>query len=155
MRTSYTKILDAEPENPTISLLADLISGKDGELTAIMQYFFQEVMTNDEELKNLLKEIKHDEMHHSKLLSEAMVQFGGVPFLCNQFNKFFTTEYVDYSLNERQFLLSDIREEELSIKAYENAIAKVENESLKQLLGEIRDDEKMHLTRLREQLERF
>lgn len=155
MRECYTKILDVEPQNPTISLLADLISGKDGELTAIMQYFFQEVMTSDEELKNLLKEIKHDEMHHAKLLAEAMTEFGGVPFLCNQFNKFFTTEYVDYALNERQFLLSDIRDEELSIKLYDEAIQKVDNESLKQLLGEIRDDEKTHLSKLREQLERF
>ena len=155
MRESYTKILDAEPENPTISLLADLLSGKDGELTAIMQYFFQEVMTSDEQLKKLLGQIKHDEMHHAKLLADAMVAFGGVPYFCNQFNKFFTTEYVDYALSERQFLLTDIRGEEIAIKTYDDAINKVENESLKQLLGEIRDDEKEHLKLFREQLERF
>ncbi len=155
MKQSYTKILDAEPENPTISLLADLLSGKDGELTAIMQYFFQEVMTSDAELKEVLRKIKHDEMEHAKLLADAMVAFGGVPYLCNQFNKFFTTEYLDYAMSERQFLMSDIRGEEKAIKDYQDAIDQVDNESLKQLLTEIQDDEKEHLKMLREQLERF
>lgn len=155
MKQSYTKILDAEPQNPTISLIADLLSSSDGELNAIMQYFFQEVMTSDEELKSLLTEIKHDEMHHAKLLAEAMISFGGVPYLCNQFNKFYTTEYVDYALNERQFLMSDIKDEEKSIKNYQHAIDFVDNQSLKQLLTEILEDEKEHLTKLREQLERF
>ena len=155
MRENYTKIMDAEPENPTISLLADLLSGKDGELSAIMLYFFQEVMTSDMELKKVLGRIKHDEMTHAKLLADAIVDFGGVPFLCNSHNKFFTTEYVDYALNEKQFLLVDIMEEEIAIKNYQQAIDQVENQSLKKLLGEIQDDEREHLKLLKEQLERF
>lgn len=155
MKEQYTKILNAEPENPTISLLANLLSGKDGELSSIMLYFFQEVMTSDMELKKVLAQIKHDEMVHAKLLADAIVDFGGVPYLCNSQNKFFTTEYVDYALNEKQFLLVDILNEELAIKNYQQAIDQVENESLKTLLTEIQDDEKQHLKLLKEQLEKF
>lgn len=151
----YTKILDAKPENYTINLLADLLSGKDGEICAIMQYFYQIAMTDDKELKRLLEEINYDEMKHAKLIADAIVQFGGIPYLCNQFNKFFTTEYIDYAMNEREFLITDIRDEEKSIKQYEKAIVLVENENLKTLLGEIMEDEKLHLKNLREQLKRF
>lgn len=155
MKDVYTKILDAEPQNPTISILADLLSGRDGELSSIMLYFFQEVMTSDMELKKVLAQIKHDEMLHAKLLADAIVDFGGVPYLCNSQNKFFNTEYVDYALNEKQFLLVDIMSEEIAIKNYQQAIDQVENESLKKLLSEIQDDEKEHLKLLKEQLERF
>mgnify|MGYP004459367797 FL=1 len=151
----YTKILDAKPENHTINILADLLSGKDGELCAIMQYFYQIAMTSDKELKRLLEEIDRDEMMHARLLADAIVQFGGIPYLCNQYNKFFTTEYLDYAMNEREFLITDIRDEEKAIKSYEKAIEMVDNESLKTLFGEIMEDEKMHLKKLREQLERF
>ncbi len=151
----YTKILDAKPENHTINILADLLSGKDGELCAIMQYFYQIAMTSDKELKRLLEEIDRDEMMHARLLADAIVQFGGIPYLCNQYNKFFTTEYLDYAMNEREFLITDIRDEEKAIKSYEKAIEMVDNESLKTLFSEIMEDEKMHLKKLREQLERF
>lgn len=151
----YTKILDAKPENHTINILADLLSGKDGELGAIMQYFYQIAMTSDKELKRLLEEIDRDEMMHARLIADAIVQFGGIPYLCNQYNKFFTTEYLDYAMNEREFLIIDIRDEEKAIKSYEKAIEMVDNESLKTLFSEIMEDEKMHLKKLREQLERF
>lgn len=151
----YTQILGAEPENYTINILADLLSNKDGEINSIMQYFFQTSMTADKELKRLLEEINRDEMEHSKLIADAIIQFGGIPYLCNQYNKFYTTEYLDYSLNEREFLLTDIRSEERAIKNYEKTVENVTNESLKLLLSEIMEDEKLHLKKLREQLSRF
>ena len=49
----------------------------------------------------------------------------------------------------------DIMWEEIAIKNYQNAIDKVENESLKKLLSEIQDDEKDHLKLLKDQLARF
>lgn len=155
MKKVYSKIMEAEPANPTIDMLADLLSGKYGELSAITQYFFQYSMTSDVELKKLFKEFMMDEMMHAELLADAIIAFGGIPILCNHVNKFFTTEYLDYSLNERDFIVNDIKDEEISIKNYDASIAKADNESLKKLLQEIRTDELEHLTLLKAQLERF
>lgn len=155
MQQEYSKILKAEPSNPVINTLANLLSGKGGELNAISQYFFQYIMTSDMELKNLFKQIMHDEMNHAELLADAIVAFGGIPYLCNEYNKFFTTEYLHYALNEKEFLLSDIQDEEFAIKSYNNAIDNITNESLRNLLAEIRDDELEHLNLLKEQLKNF
>lgn len=151
----YTKILSAEPSNPVIDILADLLSGKGGELNAIHQYFFQYVMTSDIELKKLFKHLMMEEMKHAELLADSILAFGGIPYLCNHFNKFFSTDFLDYSLSEKEFVLNDIKDEEFAIKSYNNAIEQVDNESLKKLLGEIRDDELSHLDELKKQLERF
>lgn len=147
--------MEAEPDNPIINYLADLLSGKDGELTAIHQYFFQQVMTSDDELKRVLKEIAETEMKHAELIADAIVKFGGIPYLCNQYNKWFTTEYVDYALSEKQFLLGNIKDEETNIKKYESIAERIGNEQLKRLLTEIAEDEKEHLEKLKQQLARF
>lgn len=144
---SYPEIKDAVSCPKTIRILKNLMSGSEGELKGVLQYFYQSSICKnvDKEISNILEEISIVEMLHLSLLSHAIVDFGGEPRYENSAGQFFNTNTVNYSTKLRDILDKNIIGEERAIESYSQAIENVDNYSLKELLRRIMEDEKLHI----------
>lgn len=143
----YPEIVGETKSHKTVAMIKNLMSGGDGELKAILQYFYQSSLLNkvETEISDILEEISVNEMTHLELLSHAIVSFGGDPKYENGNNQYFSTNQINYSNKLKDALDANIHGEERAIKNYTNAISQTENESLKQLFYRIIEDEKLHL----------
>lgn len=143
----YPEIVGEVKSHKTVALIKNLMSGGEGELKAILQYFYQSSLLNkiEPEISDILEEISVNEMTHLELLSHAIVTFGGDPKYDNGNNQYFFTNQISYFNKLREALEANIAVEERAIKNYQNAIAQTENDSLKQLFYRIIEDEKLHL----------
>ncbi len=143
----YPSITDATNNAKTVRVIKNLMSGYDGELRAVLQYFYQSSLCNkiQPEISKILEEISVAEMMHMELLSHAIVDFGGTPMYDNAQGYFFNTEVVAYQTKLKDILDINIKSEEIAIRDYTNAINMVENQSLKNLFKRIIEDEKIHL----------
>lgn len=143
----YPEIKNATNDPRTVAILKDLLSARSGEMTAILQYFFQSRIAKqvDPEVAQILEEISIVEMGHMELLMDAIIDFGGIPKYDNSRGQAFNSNYVNYSTKLKDILDINIQGEQEAIKNYTNAQKMVSNESLKLLLARIIEDEQMHL----------
>jgi len=84
-------------------------------------------------------------MLHLDMLMHAISLFGGIPKYEDSQGNFFNTANLNYSMKLRDMLENNIRAESIAIENYEMAINKVKNQSLKDLLRRIIEDEMRHL----------
>ena len=143
----YPTITDATNNAKTVRVIKNLMSGYDSELKAVLQYFYQSSLSYkiQPEISKIFEEISVAEMKHMELLSRAIVDFGGDPKYDNGQGYFFNTEAVAYATKLKDILDINIKQEEMAIRDYTNAINMVENQSLKNLFKRIIEDEKIHL----------
>lgn len=143
----YPEIKDATKDMRTVAILKDLLSSRNGELTAILQYTYQSRIANlaEKEIANILEEISVVEMKHTELLMDAILCFGGDPKFDNAFGQYFSAGYVNYAQKLKDMLQANIRGESKAIEDYSRAINNVQNQSLKDLLNRIILDEQIHL----------
>lgn len=143
----YPQIENASKDMRTVAILKDLLSARNGELTAILQYTYQSRIANlsETEIANLLEEISIVEMKHTELLMDAILSFGGDPRFDNSFGQYFTASYINYSQKLKDMLQANIRAESSAIEDYTRAIKNVQNQSLKDLFNRIILDEQIHL----------
>ncbi len=134
-----------------IKLAKEILSsyaGSVSEDTAIHNYIFQYLILENDEIKNILKEIVIVEMHHLEILGELVKKLGLTPLylsVSNDNTKWFSGEYVTYEKELKNILLDNIRNEELAIKNYEKIIIGTDDEYVKYILKRIILDEKMHI----------
>ena len=145
--TPYPEIIDAQKSPKTVAIIKNQMAGNDGELRAILQYFYQSSISHEiePEISDILEEISIVEMTHLDLLSLAIVNFGGEPRYENGANQYFSTSQVSYYNKLKEALDANIAGEEKAIYNYQTAITQVENESLKRLFERIIEDEKLHI----------
>ena len=145
--TPYPEIIDAQKSPKTVAIIKNQMAGNDGELRAILQYFYQSSIAHEiePEISDILEEISIVEMTHLDLLSLAIVNFGGEPRYENGANQYFSTSQVSYYNKLKEALDANIAGEEKAIYNYQTAITQVENESLKRLFERIIEDEKLHI----------
>lgn len=143
----YPEITDAITDPRTVMILKDLLASRSGELGGVLQYFYQSRIAKqvDPNISDILEEISIVEMEHMQLLMDAIVQFGGVPKYENGRGQPYTANYVNYYTKLKDMLDINIRDEQQAIKNYTMAQSLVNNQSLKNLLGRIIEDEKLHL----------
>lgn len=143
----YPEIVGATENAKTVKVLKDLMSSSEGELTAILTYFYQSSVSRcmEPEIADILEEISIVEMQHMDILSNAIVSFGGLPTYTNSRNMQYTTNYINYNTNLKTILTNNIKAEEEAIRNYELGIDLVQNESLKLLFERIIKDEKKHI----------
>ena len=144
----FPEIENAVRDNKTVGILKDLISDRGGELFATLMYSFQQFVCKEkaQQISKIIEEISIVEMKHMELLSNAMIQFGGVPVFTNERGEYFNANYVNYTTNLYEILTTDIKAEKGAVEAYTQAANMVTNESLKNLLLRIRADEECHLS---------
>ena len=144
---SYTPISGASCDCRTVRLLKNLLSGRFGELTGIHTYLYQNLISNgtNQNLANALNELSLEELLHANLLGNAIVNFGGNPRFSNGQGTFWSGRNINYETNQNTFLRNNILREQRAIQNYQDAINRITNQSLKQLLGEIIADKNRHI----------
>lgn len=145
--TPYPQIANATNDAKTVQILKDLLASKDGEMVAIMQYFYQASISqqSNQDIADILQEISIVEMEHMELLMNAIIAFGGNPKYSNAQGQPFNSNYVNYSATLKGILDANIKNEECAIKNYYRAQEIVSNGSLKELFARIIEDEQLHL----------
>ncbi len=147
LNSLYPEIVEADNNPQTVGILKDLLSSRDGEMSGIMQYIYQSRLAFkvEPEVSQLLEEIAVVEMEHMELLMDAIIAFGGTPKYDNGRGQMFNAGYVNYTTKLKDMLEANMAGEDRSISDYTRAQKMVKNQSLKELLNRIIEDEKLHL----------
>ena len=151
-QSPYPEIEDALDDKQTVAILKDLASGRAGELNGILTYCFQSTIADktNPDIGEIFEEIAIVEMRHLGLIMHAITKFGGVPRYESANGSPFSTGAINYSTKLKDMLELDIRDEQLAIDSYNQAIRIVKNESLKALLARIILDEQLHIEALKQ-----
>ncbi len=142
----YPEITDATDDPNTVAVIKNLATSRDSELNAILIYTYQSVIADKtkEDIAKIFEEISIVEMTHLDMLMHAITDFGGVPKYEDAHGTPYATTNINYTMKLREMLLNNIRGEQQAIDAYNQAILRVKNESLKQLFARIIKDEELH-----------
>lgn len=149
--TPYPTITNATRNPHYVTQLLKLYSGSESELTAILQYMYQNAIlsSNNKEVAYILEQIGIVEMHHLELLSEAIISFGGLPYYVNEKGAPYCATEVFYCTNLRHLLQKNLEDELNAVRAYTEIAKCVDNNSLSALLLRIAEDEQIHANILR------
>ena len=139
--------LKVEKENKKYAayLLEDY-AGLASELTSITQYSFQNFV-KFKTLPNLsktLENIAKVEMRHLEILGKLIFLLGETPKYAYD-SKVWTGEAVDYNLDIKKMLESDITLEKKAIASYQKHITLINDKYIKDILKRIILDEEKHL----------
>lgn len=126
------------------NMLRENFAGGDGELSAITQYIYEHIITN-EELSSILLSIAIEEMKHLNIVGELVTQYGGRPIYANYQGELWNADNVKYDIYDLKDLMKyNIKSEELAIEGYKKAMNVTNNITVKKLLDRIIYDEKIH-----------
>lgn len=138
----YPEIGEANECPRTVGILKDLISGKGGEMNAVLQYIYQSTVADkvDADLGELFEEVGIVCMHHTGLLMHAITDFGDLPKYEDSNGYSFNANCVNYAFKLKDMLDVDLLLTQKQIDNYKQAINLVQNQSLKNLLTRILKD---------------
>ena len=139
-----------------VRALSPAYAGREGELTAVLQYVYQAILLDGcgktQEAKTILK-IAVQEMHHLEKLGGLLVSFGVPPVFtaCPPYPvAYYSAANVDYVRQLPQMLDADIRAEREAIACYTRILRTVRDEKVCAAITEIRADEERHLAAFEE-----
>ena len=143
MTEKYPIVTDVVPSQNTAMILRNLLFSPDGILTSHLSFMYQSWLNsvNDKAFGNYLKQVAENDGAILDALGNLTVAFGGDPNFRTT-GRNWSTQYLLLQRNRNQFLKSAMQHQLKSIAEFDNAIGKVENESLKKLLTTIRDDKR-------------
>ena len=128
----------------TISLLRNLLGGKNNLWTTIVQSSYQSSIL-DNTLSKILNNIIEHKLSSAEEISRHIVNLGAKPFIENGKGIPWSTRYVDYNSDPLIFLKNNIVETEMLISNLNNAINYIQKEEIKESLKNIVELEKDHL----------
>ncbi|MGN0814752.1 MAG: ferritin-like domain-containing protein [Candidatus Coproplasma sp.] len=147
------------PDVCALKIISPAYATSTGELNAILQYVYHSFIFSAKgrgSQAETLMSIAIAEMHHLDLLGETICALGAQPIFTAQppsaFN-FYSAKFVNYSCNLRNMIEDDIMGEKHAIYAYERMLCKLKNEKVSAIIARILEDEKLHLSILREILQ--
>lgn len=129
-----------------IYLLTEAYAGKESEMTALSQYFYQYILSTEynKEIAKVLEEISIVEMVHMEILGKAIARMGGNPIYASS-GRFWNGSFVNYTKSLREMMYINIKGEKVAIDFYKKIIASLENISLIPAIEEIIKDEETHI----------
>ncbi len=129
----------------TVRMLKEDYAGAVSEMTAVMQYIYQNILSSDNEsFANAILQIGIVEMSHLDMLGDAILALGGNPTFGNG-TVFWQGKLVNYARTLPEMLRADIESETQAIANYERHAANTTNASVRALLRRIIKDEQLHL----------
>lgn len=142
--------IKTEGRNPYFAaLLMQDYAGRNSEMTAINQYFYQHLIVTDENrrLAETLECISIVEMHHLHILGELIVLLGGNPQFRTDGRRgyYWRGDYVSYTQNIRRFLENNITAERNAISAYKIRYRQITDDGVRKNLERIILDEEHHI----------
>ena len=143
----YPEIVGASKDLFTAGIIKNLATARVGELKAILQYNYQSIVADkiEEDIARIFQEIGIVEMMHLDMLMRAETAFGGDARYEDSQGNIFNTGLINYSTKLKDMLDYNLASEYKAIEAYQSAINRVKNESLKELFERIIQDEKKHI----------
>lgn len=139
-----------------LRIVSPAYAGRDGELTAILQYVYQSVLLGGmgkRGLAELLSSIAADEMRHLQILGSIIVRLGASPVFtaCPPYPvSYYSASCVSYVKTPQAILSVDISAECAAIADYERMLACLENPPVAAIVGRICAEEREHLSKLKE-----
>lgn len=140
--------------------LLNVYAGNISELSAITQYSFQSFYLNEyKDLSNILEQISIVEMRHLKILAKLILKLGLTPYYvtycCGNRPNPWNADYIDYTLDYRDMLLSNINSEISAIRDYNRLINETNDTNIKEILRRIIVDEEKHIEIFKELLRQY
>lgn len=125
-------------------------TGKNGEMTAVTQYFYQHLTTKacNEALADELECVSIVEMRHLEMLGELIVLLGGVPVFRTTegcVNTFWCGDNVQPTQNIKKFLQNNIAAEKIAIQNYRQHVMLIKDPKIQAVLERIILDEEHHI----------
>ena len=142
----------------TLRLISPAYAGREGELTAVLQYVYQSIifgkMGNTESSKTLLN-IAVNEMHHLEILGTMITKLGAPPVFsaCPPYPVgYYSASCVNYAKTPRQMICADVCAEENAISEYERILSRIKNSAVAEVIAFILEEEREHLRKFNEML---
>ena len=150
LNEAYPKIEVTKHSKELSDKLSVLAFGKDGELTAVLQYTYQHVSLPPKfaYAADILECISVTEMKHFEILSKLINILGGdcrIAVCDRSRYVYWNGACVDYSQNFLKMLRDDIRGEKKAIAMYNNFIDRCDDHKINALIKRIIKDEEHHL----------
>ena len=142
----------------TLRIISPAYAGREGELTAVLQYVYQAIFLGacgEDKAGKTIMSIAVSEMHHVELLGTLITKLGAPPVFasCPPYPVgFYSAACVNYAKEKRAMLLADICAEKEAIRTYEQMLCMMENPRAAELIKRIIADEKVHLQAFQELL---
>ncbi len=155
---SASTLNEIKEDFATLRLIAPAYAGKDGELTAVLQYVYQSVIFGEAgktDVARAIVKIAVEEMHHLEILATVIAKLGAPPVYtaCPPYPVgYYSASCVNYNKNPRQMLCADICAEENAVMGYENILLRLKNPPVAAVVTRILEQEKEHLKTFNELL---
>ena len=155
----YPSLDDVKEDRKALRIVSPAYAGRDGELTAILQYVYQSVLlgaNGKEREAKLLLDIAVVEMHHLQILGTLITKLGAPPVFtaCPPYPvSYYSASCVNYTRSLASMISADICAEHDAISEYTRMLCGLKNPAVAAVIERIREDERLHLNLL-EQLEK-
>lgn len=129
--------------------MLDNQSGSDSEMSAVSLYFYNHLMTfEDQEAALVFHKISIVEMHHLEIFGALALQLGENPRLWTQgANRkvYWTPAYNRYPVQMDQLLYHSILQEQKAVEKYEGQLKWITDRNIQDNLKRIIQDEQLHV----------
>ena len=138
-------------KNPILAYkIFNLYAGNVSELTDINQYSFQSIYLNEYiDLSNILKTISITEMEHLRILGNLIKALGLNPYFIsydkNNNPVPWNSDYVNFTINYRDMLVNNIKNENQAIEQYTIFLNEINDENIRKIIERIILDERRHV----------
>ncbi len=142
MNQQYPIVTDIVPSQNTAGALKRILYSQDGILTSHLSYMYQSWLNSlyDKTFGNYLQSLAENNGKIFNALGNLVFAFGGNPNFATQNGRNWSVQYLLLSKDRNVFLKNAVQMEQRAIKEIDGIIDKLDNESLKKLLEEIRKD---------------
>ncbi len=147
----YPSLDGIKEDLQTLRLISPAYAGREGELTAVLQYVYQSILLGEmkrEEFSKELLRIAVCEMHHLEILGTLITKLGAPPVYtaCPPYPVgYYSASCVNYAKQPRSMLCADICAEENAISEYERILCRIKNPQAAEVIARLLEDEKEHL----------
>lgn len=148
----YPTLTNVMPNRADVRQLKMLTSGRNGALTDFLTLYYQSFILKDNytDIARQLGDIGNVGLKHYKLLSEAIVDFGGNPNLSNGQGDMWTGRNISTEKDIKRILRDNIRMKERNITTYKRAAGETQNTSLASLYLRLAEDDTLQIPILRD-----
>lgn len=148
---SFPTLDDIGEDYASLRLVSPAYAGRDGELTAVLQYVFQSIVLDhcgERKFARTMMKIAVEEMHHMEILGTLICKLGAPPVFtaCPPYPVgYYSASNVNYVRGIRQMICADICAEENAVCSYERMLCSLKNSRVAGVISRILDDERRHL----------
>jgi bacterioferritin len=152
---AYPPVKVTAPNIYYANVLMDDYAGQVSEFTAIMQYLYGDFISDNEDIGKLFENISINEMMHLDILATLIKDLGGNPIYYDSYANPWISSNVFYSKNIVEQLIYSIRIEKEAINGYIKSIDLIKDLYVQDVLKRIIKDEELHIKLFEEALNKI